>query len=249
MSGTNVSPTACLREGAALIWQPGFRGYVLVPLVINLVVFVTLIGGSISLFSDVVAAAVAWLPDMLAWLSAVLWALFSLVFVAVIFYSFTMVANVIAAPFNALLAIKVESHLGHSPEGEDPGLIAVVPRAVGRELAKIAYILPRMLGLLLLSFVPLVQAIALPLWLLFGAWMMAVQYTDYAADNNMVSFKGLRERLGQSRIDALVFGGIVYVAMLVPFVNLIVIPSAVAGGTVYFVRQLASDGVGPPRAG
>ena len=239
-----MSPIACLREGATLIWQPGFRGYVLVPLTINIVVFITLIGGSIGLFSGVVESAVAWLPDWLAWLSAVLWVLFALVFIVVLFYGFTMVANIIAAPFNALLAIRVEEHLGHAPEGEEPGLLALIPRTVGREFAKIAYVLPRMLALVLLSFIPVVQALALPLWILFGAWMMSVQYTDYAADNNMVSFRGLRERLGESRLDTLSFGAVVYFAMLVPFVNLIVIPSAVAGGTVYFVRRLARDGEG-----
>ena len=149
-----------------------------------------------------------------------------------------------AAPFNALLAIRVEAHLGHKPEGEDPGLIALIPRTIGREFAKIAYFLPRMLALVLLSFIPVLQVAAMPLWLLFGAWMMSVQYTDYAADNNMVSFAGLRERLGEARMDSIVLGGAVYLAMLIPLVNLVVIPSAVAGGTVYFVRRLARDGGG-----
>tara|TARA_B100000519_G_C14171566_1_gene404191 strand:- start:338 stop:1069 length:732 start_codon:yes stop_codon:yes gene_type:complete len=241
-----MKPLDCLREGAVLIWQPGFRGYVLVPLIINILVFTVLIGGSIGLASGWIDAAVAWLPDWLAWLAAVIWLLFALLFMVIVFYVFTMIANIIAAPFNALLAVKVEEHLGHRPEGVEPSLLALVPRTLSREFAKIAYFLPRMLGLVVFSFIPVVQIAVMPLWLLFGAWMMAVQYTDFAAENNVVSFSGLRERLGEARRDSLVLGGAVYLAMLVPFVNLIVVPSAVAGGTVFFVRRLTRNNVDVP---
>ena len=100
-----MKPIACLKEGAALVWQPGFRGYVLIPLIINMVVFAVLIGGSIGLVSGWIDAAVAWLPEWLTWLAAVLWVLFALLFMVVVFYGFTMIANIIAAPFNALLFI------------------------------------------------------------------------------------------------------------------------------------------------
>ena len=33
----------------------------------------------------------------------------------------------------------------------------------------------------------LLWVIAAPLWLVFGIWMMAIQYIDYPADNNKMS--------------------------------------------------------------
>ncbi|MBP2261259.1 uncharacterized protein involved in cysteine biosynthesis [Pseudomonas sp. BP8] len=41
--------------------------------------------------------------------------------------------------------------------------------------------MPRALALLILSFIPVVNVIAAPLWLIFGVWMMAIQYIDYPA--------------------------------------------------------------------
>jgi CysZ protein len=68
--------------------------------------------------------------------------------------------------------------------------------------------------------------------------MMAVQYTDYAADNNQVSFSELRKRLEDRPMQALLFGLIVYFVIVIPVINLVLIPVAVAGGTVYWVEQL-----------
>ena len=76
------------------------------------------------------------------------------------------------------------------------------------------------------------------MWLIFSAWMMAVQYTDFGADNNNVSFKELRERLSEERMSSLSFGVIVYFMIAIPLLNLVVMPAAVAGGTVFWVERL-----------
>ena len=100
------------------------------------------------------------------------------------------------------------------------------------------YLLPRLLGLLLVSLIPLVNAVAPFLWILFGAWMMAVQYTDYAADNNDMTFTGLRRRLAERRVQSIMFGLPAYLLLAIPVVNLILMPVGVAGGTVFYVRHL-----------
>jgi len=72
--------------------------------------------------------------------------------------------------------------------------------------------------------------------------MMSVQYTDYAADNNGISFSELRRRLGGDRINSFGFGLAVYLMMLIPLLNLVLIPAAVAGGTVLWVERLTDGG-------
>ena len=104
------------------------------------------------------------------------------------------------------------------------------------------YFLPRFLGLLILSIIPVVNAIAPFAWIIFGGWMMAIQYADYAADNNQISFEDLRRRLDKSPFQAVLFGVIVYFLVAIPIINLILIPVAVAGGTVFWVTHLRSGG-------
>jgi len=89
-----------------------------------------------------------------------------------------------------------------------------------------------------------INVIAPLLWILFGAWMMAVQYADYGADNNELSFSALRQRLGRNTLDALLFGILAYVVVAIPFLNLLLIPAAVAGGTVFWVEHLRDDASG-----
>lgn len=113
----------------------------------------------------------------------------------------------------------------------------MLPRTLGREARKLAYFAPRALALLILSFIPVVNLVAAPLWLLFGIWMMAVQYIDYPADNNKMSWSEMMAWLRQRRWQSLSFGAVTYAALLVPVLNLLIMPAAVAGATLFWVRE------------
>ena len=117
-------------------------------------------------------------------------------------------------------------------------LFIVLVRSVTRELSKLGYFLPRLLGLVILSVIPVINALAPFAWVLFGAWMMTVQYADYGADNNEIKFSDLRRLLEKNVMQSLLFGIIVYFAIAIPLLNLFVIPVAVAGGTVFWVTHL-----------
>lgn len=106
-----------------------------------------------------------------------------------------------------------------------------------RELSKLAYYLPRLLLLLILSFIPVVNILAPFLWFLFGAWMMAIQYCDYPMDNNKVSFRQMKVMLAKRRLTSVSFGAIVQVGMMIPLVNLVVMPAAVIGATLYWCEE------------
>jgi Zn-dependent protease with chaperone function len=98
-------------------------------------------------------------------------------------------------------------------------LIAMVPRTIGRELRKLGYFLPRAIGLLILSLIPGVNLIATPLWLIFGVWMMAVQYIDYPADNHKLGWNEMLAWLRSKRWACMGFGGVTYLALLIPVVS------------------------------
>ncbi len=57
----------------------------------------------------------AWLPDWLRWLDRQLWPLFGLLVLGAVFSGFSLVANLVAAPFNGRLAQAVETHLRGEP--------------------------------------------------------------------------------------------------------------------------------------
>lgn len=180
------------------------------------------------------------LPDWLSFLSYILWPLFVALLVLMVFFTFTLVANIIAAPFNGFLAEKVEVVV----RGEDTfpafswgELAAMVPRTFSREMRKLGYFLPRAIGLFVLSLIPVVNVVAAPLWLIFGVWMMAIQYIDYPADNNKMSWQDMLAWLRQKRWQSLGFGGITYLALMIPGVNVLMMPAAVAGATLFWVRE------------
>jgi len=75
------------------------------------------------------------------------------------------------------------------------------------------------------------------LWVLFSAWMMTVQYMDYPMANHQLFFKEQRARLRKRPLLAWSFGGLVMLCTLLPVVNFIVMPAAVAGATAIWVRE------------
>ena len=229
---------ACLREGFALIRKPGIRRYVIIPTVINILVLAAFVAFSVKEFERWVASITNMLPD---WLSFLSWAVYLVGLIVVAFlllYSFMIVANLIASPFNAVLSSRIEETLTPGHVHLESGLYSMIVGAVAREISKLLYVLPRLLLLMLLSIIPLLNTLAPLLWVLFGGWMVAIQYCDYGADNNQVSFRVLRKRMALHKLSAVSFGVPINIMLAIPLVNLFLLPIAVAGGTVFWVRNL-----------
>jgi len=86
--------------------------------------------------------------------------------------------------------------------------------------------------------IPVVNFIAPFIGLAWGAWSMSIQYSDYCADNNQVAFKPLRGCLWDSKFSSLGFGGFIMMCSITPIVNIIAMPVAVVGGTLYWLHEL-----------
>jgi len=243
MKGNPFRGAGYLLRGIQMLPQPGIRQFVIVPLTVNILLFIGAIWLLINQFDQWVNYWLAKMPEWLSFLDFLLWPLFAVLVLVLVYYSFNVVANLIAAPFNGFLSEKVERSLrGEVLTDEGWGaVLALVPRAIGRELSKLAYYLPRFLLVLLVTFIPLVNVISPLLWFLFGAWMMAIQYCDYPMDNNKVSFKDMKLMLKRKRITSVGFGGLVQLGMMIPVVNLVLMPSAVIGATLYWVEEHAAE--------
>jgi len=228
-----------LMAGYRIILQPGLRRFVVMPLLINILFFT----GLFYTLQYFVAEFDAWflthLPTWLQWLSSAIWVLFFISFFLVFIYAFVAVANIIAAPFNNLLAEKVEGYLtGKLPPQrtmlED---LKDIPRTIGRQLGIILYFVPRALIFLTLFFIPVVNLVAAPLWFLFSAWFIAMQYVYFPTDNHRLPMQQVRAWLGKRKWPALGLGSCILLAMMIPGVNLVTMPAAVAAATKFWVEE------------
>lgn len=85
-------------------------------------------------------------------------------------------------------------------------------------------------------FIPVIGQFAAPwIWLLFSAWMMAIQYCDYPYDNHQIPFPDMRRQLARYRWRNLSFGGLVMFLGSVPVLNLFVMPMAICASTAMWV--------------
>ena len=190
MNGNFFKGLGYMTQGFHIILQPGFRLFLLVPLLVNIALFTLMIMWAYSLIDGWMASLLSWLPEWLAFLEWLFWAAYFIVIVMMLFYSFVAAANLIGAPFYGYLAEKTEKHLSGQDNNEPfswKELAAMVPRTVLREIQKILYYLPRVLGLFILGLIPGINLIVAFVWLIFSGWMMAIQYIDYPADNNNIT--------------------------------------------------------------
>lgn len=236
-------------SGFSLIRTKGLKRFVFIPMTVNLILFAAAFTWLFSNLGESITWLLSFIPEWLGWfkdaLAFVLWPLAVVSAFLIFGITFGTLANIIAAPFNGLLAEKLERHLTNQSLGDD-GFLALmkdVPRMVKREIVKLIYYVPRaLLCLICLLFIPLFGQL---IWFFFGAWMMAVQYCDYPFDNHKIGFDEMRQKLKEDRFRNVSFGMAVSIGSLIPLVNLIVMPVAVCGATALFVDRYRNNGLSP----
>jgi CysZ protein len=228
-------------QGLRLIFSPGLRRFVAIPLLLNILIFASLAyiaGTYFDAFMDRWLPSQSWL-EFLRWF---LWLLFAVAYALALFYGFTMIANLIAAPFNSILAARVEEKLtGTRPADADESLLKAVGPAIAGELGKILYFASRAIPLLLLFFVPGLNILVSIGWVLFGLWFLAIEYADYPMGNHAIKPKAQRQHLRRKRFKSLAFGAGVTVMMLIPILQFAAMPAAVAGATRLWVDDLKPE--------
>ena len=241
MKGNIAQGASYLSRGARLLTHPSLRLFVIIPLLVNIVIFGSLITLGFSYLSGLMDSLLGAIPDWLDFIEWILWPLIGITVSLITGYLFTAVALIIASPFNALLAEKAEELVTgqrvDSLEGLGPALLAV-PRGIFREIAKLLYYVPMALLVLVLSFIPGINAVAPVLWFVLGAWMMSIQFVDYPMDNHQLSFADVKEAVRARRLSSMGFGGGVALCTGIPIVNFFVVPAAVVGATLLWCEEL-----------
>jgi len=244
LPNTPIHGALYLIKGMRLISHPQLRKFALLPIAFSFIFFTAISMGLFVWFDDITKALADMLPSWLQWLDWLIWLLLGIGLIMFAYFTFTLVVNFFSAPFNGLLAEAVEMHLTTQQVNMDEPwqtIIKELPTIMKEELAKIFYFLTRSLLFLILFFIPGINFIASGVWLVFAAWLLTLQYADYPMGNHKIKFIHQRKHLKNKLMLVLGFGGAVMVGTMIPILNIIIVPSAVAGATAMLLDHYDLD--------
>ena len=227
-------------KGLKLIFRPGVRRFVLIPFIINLGLFGTAIVWG---YGEVDAGLDRFLPGWLHWLRWLLIPVFFITLSIIVFYTFTLIANLLGAPFNSVLSEKTEHLMTHQKNDAATGIWSLakdIPIAIMAELKKLAYLLFWSIPLLILFLIPGLNLLAPIAWTVFGMWMLALQYIDYPMGNHGLNFAAERQLLRQNKQLAWGFGAGILLITFIPVLNFLAMPAGVTGATALWVEKLSA---------
>ena len=222
--------------GIRHLFTNGLKRFVLLPMMFNVFLFIGLFYLIYHYIYPYSYYYTDQLPSWLSFLSGFFLFIFALGFFLLFLSMFTVLFNLVAAPFNGLLAEKAQRLLYQS---DIPvlSLREVALRSMKRQGQFLGYFAPRFIGMILLFFIPFIHPVYPFLWFVFTAWMLSIQYQDFVMDNNLVNFQNMQFKIKEKKMLSLGFGFIINFLSFVPFLNLIVIPAAVIGGVLLYCEE------------
>lgn len=228
-----------LFSGFGLIMAPGLRRFVVLPLLVNVLLFMLLFFLLRHYAGELNAWSATLLPAWLHWMSAVIWLLFFISFIIVFIYAFAALGTMIAAPFNAILSEKVECYLKKTLVQGGGVLDSVrdLPRVMLRQLSIIGYYMPRAILILILMLIPVLHGVAVFIWFFFSAWYLTLQYLDFPTDNHKVPMADVRQWMQRHYWAVWGFAIALMLVMSIPVLNFFAIPAAAAGATKFWLEE------------
>lgn len=227
-------------HGARYLWRhPRLLRYVAIPFAINTLVFCASLYGGLHLFEHVAASFIprgdAWYWAMLTYL---FWTLAVALTAVLVFFSFTVVGNLIAAPFNDLLSERTEELLTGRRQDLPFSWRSFwqdCRRSCGVQLRKLSLFVLGMVLLLGLNLLPgvgtLLYSVLSVLWTIF---FLVVEYLGYVLARKRLTF-GEQRRYALSRLWLMGgFGTGVLAVLAIPLLQLLCIPVAVVGATLLY---------------
>ena len=233
--------------GYRLLLRPGVRGFMLIPLLGNLLLYGL---AAMLAFYGLDVALDRWLPPIADWLRWLLYPLLAALLLVAAFFSFTLIGNLMLAPFNGLLSERVERALIEAAaRAPDESAWVMVKRSSRLALWRLGFILIRLAGVFLLGLIPIIGVAALPLGVLLGAWLLALEFSDAPLGNWGWSLEQQRALFRRNRLAFIGFGLAAMGLALVPVLNIALIPAAVAGMTALCLKLDNRAPAPTPRTG
>jgi CysZ protein len=159
-------------------------------------------------------------------------------------YTFATVTLLVGTPFFERISRNIDSALGVPASFAQAGQGNSIWKGIGESLRRLLLVGPVGLLVFLVGLLPLVgTVIAFVLGAAFGGWFLALELTEYPlARRGLPMLAQRRAALRRRRALSLGFGTMVFVAFLVPGGAVLVMPAAVAGGTL-LARRVSGESV------
>lgn len=222
--------------GLRTLSTKGLKRFIILPIAFNLLLFSGLFYLIYYYLSPYTYYYLDKLPSWLGFLSWVFFVLFAISFLVVFFLMFTVMFNIVAAPFNGLLAEKTQKLLYNSAI---PSLsfTQIALRSIKRQGQFLGYFLPRLVIIGILFFIPFIHPVYPIIWFVFAAWMLGMQYQDFAMDNNLIGFQEMREKIKNNKMQSLGFGSLINIISFIPLLNILTMPAAVIGSVIMYCEE------------
>jgi len=217
--------------------KPSLLRYLIVPFFINLLVFTTTVYFGVDLFQGLLET---YAPSTSVWYGIILyylaWMVAFLLTSVGVFFSFTVIGNLIASPFNELLSERAEMIITNAHDDSKFSLTQFVKEshnAIIVEIKKLTLFVIGMGLLLLINFIPgigsLIYAVLAPaLTLTF----LAIEYMAFVLMRKQMTFAAQRRYVFNHPIMMFGFACGVFLMLMIPFVQFFSIPLAVVGATM-----------------
>lgn len=217
--------------------NPGLTKYLAIPFLINLLVFSITVYFGLDLFQGMLDT---YAPSADVWYGAILyylaWTVALLLTTVIVFFSFTVIGNLIASPFNELLSERAEIYIVGSVAEERFTLGRFWKEAgyaISVELKKIMVFATCMLLLFAINFIPgigsLVYAVLAPALTLF---FLVVEYLAFVLMRKRMTFSQQRRYIFKHPVMMIGYACAVFCLLAIPFVQFFCIPLAVVGATL-----------------
>lgn len=208
--------------------------HVLWRMLVLLVVLMLLLMGGIFTLTDYLANL--WLPEGDAWywqvISFFVWIIAILLAAFTGVVSFTALGSAAAAPWLDELAARTEAAHGMAGEASGKSWPRQIMEAIANSIRPLGGLLTLGVLALLLMLIPVIgQIAAAAVWGYAGIRFLNFELMDTVASRRGWGFARRKQTLNERRLFWFGFGGLAMAMMLVPFVNLLVIPAAVVGLT------------------
>jgi CysZ protein len=257
-TGFLVGATYPLQALVFLAQTPRLWGSVIIPILVNLVVGTLLyvglllpgwdfinswssglpnfISGWVSSLPPQAGQWMTWLPAGATFLDDVLRWLLAIVLFITIGLLLVQFGAIFGAPWYGSLAEETErSRIGELPPAKLSFSRAMgdIGRAVSFQFKKLMLMLVGALVFLILGFLPLGSAIASLGWIALGSVLVCMDFLDPPLERRRLGFDRKLAWLGRSFPASASFGWICLVLVSIPFLNLLVVPLCVVGGTLF----------------
>ena len=230
------------RSVRLLCRNPRLILYILIPFLINTLVFSGAVYLGLDFFGSTVVENIpqgeAWYWAVLYWF---LWVVAVLLTTVLVFFSFTVVGNLLASPFNVLLSERTEEALGGATNDESFSLgqfFRDAGKTILMEAKKMWVFVVVMVLILPLNLLPgignsIYTVLAISLTLFF----LCFEYVSFVMVRKRQFFREQKNYIFARKFLMLGFSCGVMAMLAIPFFQLLCIPLAVIGATRIWCEQ------------